>query len=119
MITTTRAGPKAADEMPAETPFGLFSDEIWREVHAERVRAHRKHQDTSMEQTPVDSPQRLTILVEEVGEVARVFNEARHAGTMTLGHLDDLRSELIQVAAMAGAWADAIGTTIRRAEETP
>lgn len=92
--------------LPAST---LPYPEIWGEVAAERERAHRKHGPTSMEQQPVDDLLRLAILAEEFGEVARVFNEARHRSTR-LRHSDllDLRAELIQVAAMAGGWAAAI-----------
>jgi NTP pyrophosphatase (non-canonical NTP hydrolase) len=77
---------------------------IYDEIRAERQRAHAKHGDTSMEAMPADSLDRLAILLEEVGEVAREFNEARHDGTTA----DQwrLRHELIQVAAMATAWAD-------------
>jgi NTP pyrophosphatase (non-canonical NTP hydrolase) len=55
-----------------------------------------------MEGTPADSLSRFAILAEEVGEVAREFNEA------TGRSLDRaaLRKELIQVAAMATAWAE-------------
>jgi hypothetical protein len=60
-----------------------------------------------MESADWSDMKRLRILVEEVGEVARVFNE------WDLGHLSDsaamlaAHNELIQVAAMAAAWADA------------
>lgn len=81
-----------------------MTPEIWREVQAERERAHRKHGDTSMEALPVDDLTRLTVLMEEVGEVARWFNESRRRDMQN----GELRAELIQVAAMAGAWADAL-----------
>jgi NTP pyrophosphatase (non-canonical NTP hydrolase) len=58
-----------------------------------------------MESLAVDDLTRLTVLVEEVGEVARVFNEGRHSPP---ADFRALRAELIQVAAMAGAWADAL-----------
>jgi NTP pyrophosphatase (non-canonical NTP hydrolase) len=77
---------------------------IWAEVQSERDRAHAKHGDTSMEALPVDDLTRLTVLMEEVGEVARWFNEARSRDMQN----GELRAELIQVAAMAGAWADAL-----------
>lgn len=78
---------------------------VYDEIRAERERAHAKHGATSMEQAPVDSHDRLAILTEEIGEVAKEFNDARHRG----GPIDRvaLRKELIQVAAMAAAWADA------------
>lgn len=78
---------------------------VWDEVQAERERAHAKHGGTSMESLPVDDLTRLTVLMEEVGEVARWFNENRHGRDLPNG---ELRAELIQVAAMAGAWADAL-----------
>lgn len=80
---------------------------IWDEIHAERARAHAKHGDTSMESVRADDPtgRRLRILLEEVGEVAREFNDAEHDQRPV--DLARVRAELIQVAAMAGAWADA------------
>ena len=79
---------------------------IWDEVRVERERAHAKHGDRSMESWIPASMLRLSILLEEVGEVAREFNEAALGdGAIDLA---SLRAELIQVAAMAGAWADAI-----------
>lgn len=80
--------------------------DIYDEVRAERARAHQKHGNTSMEAFPVDDMNRLPILVEEVGEAAKEFNEARHAGGPV--DLARLRKELIQTATMAAAWADAI-----------
>jgi hypothetical protein len=77
---------------------------VWDEAAAERARAHALHGENSMEGLPIDDWLRLAILMEEVGEVAKEFNEARHRGT-GLDHAA-LRTELIQVAAMAGAWAD-------------
>lgn len=95
--------------MPSERATSVQSiltcPDIWTEVAAERERAHAKHRETSMEQQPVDALLRLSILTEEVGEVAKEMNDARH-----FGYLDHaaLRKELIQVAAMAGAWAAAL-----------
>lgn len=80
---------------------------VWTEAQAERDRAHAKHGDKSMEAWAVDDYARLSILMEEVGEVAREFNEAELGGCGL--NLTALRTELIQVTAMAGAWADAIG----------
>ena len=68
---------------------------------------HAKHGATSMESTPAHDPKgrRYRILVEEVGEVAQEFNDAEHEGRPV--DLVKLRKELLQVSAMAGAWADA------------
>lgn len=83
---------------------------IWPEVQAERERAHAKHGRSSMEELDPLDLVRLTVLLEEVGEVARWFNERRHAFFSPAPNPDhvDLRAELIQVAAMAGAWAEAL-----------
>lgn len=79
---------------------------IWAEIREERIRAHRKHGQTSMESQPPDAWRRYMILAEEVGEVAKEYNEADHEGRPV--DLAKLRKELIQVAAMAGAWAAVI-----------
>lgn len=93
--------------MLRESEMRSFSEDIFDEVRAERTRAHAKHGDTSMESSGPDTLRRLAILSEEVGEVAREFNDAEHDGRSV--DLVKLRKELIQVAAMAGAWADACG----------
>lgn len=90
-------------------PDDDFDGDIWDAVRDERARAHAKHGDTSMESTPATDPsgRRMRILLEEFGEVAQEFNDAEHEQRpVNLAHV---RKELIQVAAMAGAWADACG----------
>jgi hypothetical protein len=80
---------------------------IWTEVADERARAHEKHGDNSMESWATTDLTRLSILLEEVGEgVAKEFNDAVIEGRAV--DLPKLRRELVQVSAMAGAWADAI-----------
>lgn len=82
---------------------------IYVEIREERERAHAKHGDKSTEAAAPDDMKRLRILLEEVGEVAREFNEADiHDRAVDLS---SLRTELIQVAAMATAWADACTPT--------
>ena len=83
-------------------------EDIYAEVRAERERAHAKHGDKSMESWAASDYARLSILMEEVGEVAREFNDAE-IGERDMD-LTAVRAELIQVAAMAVAWADAIGS---------
>jgi NTP pyrophosphatase (non-canonical NTP hydrolase) len=80
--------------------------DVWDEVREERARAHAKHGDRSMEASPWTSERRLRILLEELGEVARELNDADIEDREP--DADSLRLELIQVAAMAGAWADVI-----------
>lgn len=84
-------------------------------IHQERHGAHHKHGVTSMEQADVLDHYRLSILTEEVGEVARVLNDLRHdldqegsrSGSVALVRAAERAAtkELIQVAAMAYAWA--------------
>jgi hypothetical protein len=88
----------------------------WRpyhDVHRERIRAHRKHDGTG------DSMERkdwrnyatwVTVLLEEVSEVAKVFCDHRHLGELSDREelKKELREELVQVAAMTCAWIDAI-----------
>ena len=81
---------------------------IYDEIRAERERAHKKHGPNSMETYPAGAFIRYTILAEEVGEVAKEFNEAEARGGQHTLDLAKTRTELVQVAAMATAWADAI-----------
>lgn len=89
----------------AVTSTDVHTWEIWRKVRDERIRAHRQHGNTSVESSAADTFRRLAILMEEVGEVAKEFNDAENEGRPVDLYL--LRKELVQVAAMAGAWADA------------
>lgn len=72
------------------------------DVEMERRRAHDKHSSSgkSMEDLPYDHQLWMPVLVEEVGEVARAMNDREPP--------DRLRTELVQVAAMATAWVAAI-----------
>lgn len=90
---------------------GMVLGRAYVAMHRERIRAHEKYEDEpggSIEEKSYDEPEWLPVLVEEVGEVARVLNDYRH------GALDDdvmaeaLHTELVQVGAMAAAWIDAI-----------
>lgn len=105
---------------------GMTLGKVYMSVHRERIRAHEKHDDhgQSMERKNWDDSAWLSVLVEEVGEVARELCEQRHdadraarqepvhiAGldrAMELTFMSRLREELVQVAAMACAWVHAI-----------
>lgn len=83
----------------------VLSDLTLSAVQAEATKAYLRHGDHSMLGAAVTESDRLAILTEEVGEVARELNEDR------LGNLgDDWRDrrvkELIQVAAMALTWVE-------------
>lgn len=85
---------------------------VYPAVHAERLRAHAKHAagaSGSMESKPWDHPIWLAVLGEEYGEVARVLCEDELGSLAGPAHVRErLREELVQVAAMACAWIDAI-----------
>jgi NTP pyrophosphatase (non-canonical NTP hydrolase) len=91
-------------------------------VHAERIRAHTKHGSfgDSMEQKEWTDPAWLSVLVEEVGEVARELCDHRHRQDANpeadrdayAEHRERMREELVQVAAMAVAWIDSIDNDI-------
>lgn len=88
----------------------------WRpysDVHRERIRAHAKHDGNgdSMERKPYDDESWLSVLVEEIGEVAKEVCDFRHDKFDESEYMKRLREELIQVAAMAVAWIDAIDLT--------
>lgn len=74
-------------------------------IDEESVRAHRKHGATSMLGESSSDLDRLAILAEEVGEVARLFNDARHHDGRRPVDERALLGELIQTAAMAAGWA--------------
>lgn len=110
-------GPPCPDKVTAANFWGqhlarVFLDAMapYRDVQAERDRAHAKFKDSaagSREAAVYDDPSWLPILVEEVGEVANELNEA--ALDPYGDYRAELRGELVQVAAMACAWIDAIG----------
>lgn len=92
-------------------PHGMVHGRPYLDAHRERIRAHNKHdaRDGSMERKAWDNPIWLPVLVEEVGEVARVLCEDELGnGGSDLTVSQNLREELVQVAAMACAWIDAI-----------
>lgn len=68
-------------------------------INAEYTRAHLKHKGWTPKSVRMSDGERLAILMEEVGEVAR-------AVTYDNRDSENLVAELIQVAAMAGAWAE-------------
>lgn len=122
MLTTSAGHPGitheeglrvAASVLPGTTPeqvgewYGRWmsddpegSRDVYRAIQLAREAAHAKHGPDSIEGQPADSPKWLAILTEEVGEVAHELTYDAEGG--------DILHELIQVAAVASAWADAI-----------
>jgi hypothetical protein len=76
--------------------------DVYSDVRSERRRAHEKHgpAGVSCQQLLWDDPRWLAVLTEEVGEVARAVLDYEPR--------EKMRAELVQVAAMACAWADAL-----------
>ena len=68
----------------------------------EYSRATKKHPGMTLECAGHTDATRLFALVEEIGEVAACLTYDNDAGT---GHNSDLESEVIQVIALALAWA--------------
>lgn len=72
----------------------------WREIMRAREKAHAKHGDNSIEAISANDPRWLSILVEEIGEVANALTYDGPTG--------NLRSELVDVLAVASAWLAAL-----------
>ncbi len=71
-------------------------------VDAEIIKAEVKHGTNNTPRSKeMTDPERLVVLVEEVGEVARAI-------TYDEGDKDALVGELLQVAAMAMAWVEGL-----------
>lgn len=68
------------------------------EIRGERIRQERKFGATQYEDNTAGD--KLAILVEEVGEIARAMNDNEGA--------DSLFDELVQTAAVCVAWAEAV-----------
>ena len=68
-------------------------------IESEYVRAHIKHSGHTPKSIHMSDGERLAVLMEEVGEVARAI-------TYDNKDIDNLVKELIQVATMAAAWGE-------------
>lgn len=102
---------KRRDYPPTRSDLPLHGFSPYDEFHLERIRAHEKHKDKpggSMEMKSYDDPDWLPVVVEEVGEVAKVLCDLRHGLLDSVEARGQLRMELVQVGAMIGAWVAAI-----------
>lgn len=77
---------------------------IVRELAAEANRAHHLHGETSMRSAEWNHPRRVTILVEELGEIAEVMNDLDHGKLEPIRAVVDAREELVQLGAMVLDW---------------
>jgi NTP pyrophosphatase (non-canonical NTP hydrolase) len=95
---------------PTRSDLPLRAWQPYTDMHLERIRAHDKHDvnGDSMERKRFDDAAWLSVLVEEVGEVARALCDFRHQTTDDATLREHLRDELVQVGAMTAAWLDAI-----------
>jgi NTP pyrophosphatase (non-canonical NTP hydrolase) len=73
--------------------------EIRAAILTERARQNMKWTPERTCAGPIPPMEKVTVLLEEVGEVARAVLE---------GDRDNLRDELVQVAAVAWAWLEAL-----------
>jgi NTP pyrophosphatase (non-canonical NTP hydrolase) len=83
---------------------------IFGEISVEVIRQDQKHPADHIGLDRWTNPDRLAILTAEVGEVAQEVTRAmRHPIKGGVGPFpEDLRTELVQVAACAVAWIDAL-----------
>ena len=72
---------------------------VWNEVFASRRRADEKHGNKSIGRLKATDARWLSILVEEIGEVANA---------LTYDTSKNIRAELIDVLSVASAWVDAL-----------
>lgn len=88
-------------------------------VAEERARQEQRKADGRFKFTCADpgpgamtNAEKLTVLVEEVGEVARevLTQDGRRLARDSVGTREALRDELVQVAAVAVAWAESLET---------
>jgi hypothetical protein len=79
-------------------------DRVIDAVAAERERQEQKHGRNTCASPSVPNGFKLSVLMEEVGEVA----QALQRGVLDTKGREHLRTELIQVAAVAVAWAESL-----------
>lgn len=84
---------------PMKDSIGKSSAMIGAEVALGRLRAHEKHGTNSIEAISAHDPRWISILMEEVGEVAH---------ELTYDAVGSLRKELIDVLSVATAWVASI-----------
>lgn len=98
-----------SSDIPKLAPTGvklLLSGLTLDAIQAEATRAHLRHGEHSMLGQAVTDDRRLSILTEEVGEIARELNDAAIEGRPV--NRDQLVKELIQAGAMCASWVEAL-----------
>lgn len=90
------------DVNPDDDFAPMLSSVILNAIEDEILRAWQKHGEHSMTSQDLPTLERLSILGEEFGEVCRALTYDSGEGK------EELRKELVQLAAMAAAWADCL-----------
>lgn len=83
---------------------GIVHAKIMREVLVNRIKAHEKHGEKSIEAISISFDRLNTILVEEVGEVSKALNDEIVENWSENRLLAEVRKELIDVMTVASAW---------------
>ena len=91
-----------ADPVPVRDIIMPLTSLTLAAIQAEAFRRHCRHAERSVLSKDMPNGQRLAILVEEVGDVARALTR----NDDTTG----LEVELIHVAAVAASWVEALNT---------
>ena len=86
----------------------MSESQIFADFSRERYRAHELHGKQSQEGNAWDSRRSTEILVVEIGEIAKVFNERALGNLTDLEAMRELRNELVQVGSMCLVWIDNI-----------
>lgn len=86
---------------------GMTTGQILQLVAEERIRQSIKHRGKTAGDT-IHPDIKMSVLTEEVGEVAEHVCEAHAEGGLTPERAAELKIELIQVAAVAVAWAESL-----------
>lgn len=83
-------------------------DVLWERDSQEERKADGRFTHTCADREGMTDHERLTVLMEEVGELARelLTQDGRRLARDTIGTPEALRAELVQVAAVAIAWLE-------------
>jgi NTP pyrophosphatase (non-canonical NTP hydrolase) len=111
LVTCGLAPPQPARPMPQQA----LTDVAAERVRQEQLRAQGRFPYTCAGDglTPAE---KLAVLAEEFGEVAREISDARNCRTEP--NPKRLRAELVQVAAVAVAWVESLDAAAARASKT-
>jgi hypothetical protein len=94
--------------------MNITESSVWTEIQESRAKAHAKHGENSIEAIRANDPRWLSILVEEVGEVAHELTydaapteQSYNPHERHKRQAVRVRRELLDVLSVASAWLDA------------